>query len=550
MTDLKQGTVVNNRYTLLEYKGRGSFGEVWLAHDNTLDIEVALKIYISLDQRGVEEFKTEYTTTLGLSHPTLLTASFFDVWEHRPYLVMKFCEHGSSSSRAGVASELEVWQFIHDVADGLAYLHDQPEPIIHQDIKPDNILVSEDMHFLITDFGISKRVRSTMRKQSGRAIGAGATAYMGPERFSQDAQPVKASDIWSLGVSAYELATGELPFSGMGGGMQRNGAERPHLPQGWSANLDDIIRRCMELETWDRPTARELSEYTARVLDGDNISYDEWKNGPKENVKKSARKVVIGIVAGIIGVAAIAFIVFSLMGRKLSVEDDNTRIINRYQSLYELASHSISVGNAQNVNSLYEAQALMDSLEYYKEEYPDIKEIDESDIDALASQLNSRLAEASAAWARSADGQYSVAEDMEAAIEHYHVAARLKDTPDINAALSKIEKSTGCRGAMMVALRAQLTGNVIAIDYKSLADAPINDLSLTYKIKSGNTSLVDASSNVNILPGRNRTVKIALPTATDIPTDATITLYNKNLAFATLPITIVNDVDDVTESEE
>lgn len=306
----------------------------------------------------------------------------------------------------------------------------------------------------------------------------------------------------------------------------------------------------MELETWDRPTARELSEYTARVLDGDNISYDEWKNGPKENVKKSARKVVVGIVAGIIGVAAIAFIVFSLMGRKLSVEDDNTKIINRYQSLYELASHSISVGNAQNVNSLYEAQALMDSLEYYKEEYPDIKEIDESDIDALASQLNSRLADASAAWARSADGQYSVAEDMEAAIEHYHVAAQLKDTPDINAALSKIEKSTGCRGAMVVALRAQLTGNVIAIDYKSLADAPINDLSLTYKIKSGNTSLVDASSNVNILPGRNRTVKIALPTATDIPTDATITLYNKNLAFATLPITIVNDVDDVTESEE
>ena len=237
MAELKIGTKVKDRYTLKEFKGSGSFGEVWLAHDEVLDCDVAIKIYISLDHRGIEEFKSEYITTQGISHPNLLTTTYFDVWEQRPYLVMKYCAKGSSSEQAGKMDEYALWQFIHDVAAGLKYLHNMPEPIIHQDIKPDNILVDDSDRYLITDFGISKKIRSTMRKQSKRAVGAGATAYMGPERFESDPTPVKASDIWSLGASIYELATGELPFSGLGGGMQRSGAEMPVLDNKWSKDV-------------------------------------------------------------------------------------------------------------------------------------------------------------------------------------------------------------------------------------------------------------------------------------------------------------------------
>ena len=242
MSELKVGTKVNDRYTLKEFKGSGSFGEVWLAHDEVLDSDVAIKIYISLDPRGVEEFKSEYITTQGISHPNLLTTTYFDVWEQRPYLVMKYCSKGSSTTQAGKMDEYDMWQFIHDVAAGLKHLHNLPEPIIHQDIKPDNILVDDNNRFLITDFGISKKIRSTMRKQSKRAVGAGATAYMGPERFEADSSPVKASDIWSLGVSIYELATGELPFSGLGGGMQKNGAEMPSLDNKWSKDLNMVMQ--------------------------------------------------------------------------------------------------------------------------------------------------------------------------------------------------------------------------------------------------------------------------------------------------------------------
>lgn len=268
MAELKIGTKVKDRYTLKEFKGSGSFGEVWLAHDEVLDSDVAIKIYISLDPRGVEEFKSEYITTQGISHPHLLTTTYFDVWEQRPFLVMKYCSKGSSSLLAGKTDEYAVWNFIHDVAAGLKYLHNMPEPIIHQDIKPDNILLS-DTGFVITDFGISKKIRSTMRKQSKRAVGAGATAYMGPERFESDPTPVKASDIWSLGASIYELATGELPFSGLGGGMQRNGAEMPSLDNKWSKDMNMVMQSCLAKETWDRPTAEQLEEYADAIIKGE-----------------------------------------------------------------------------------------------------------------------------------------------------------------------------------------------------------------------------------------------------------------------------------------
>ena len=154
------------------------------------------------------------------------------------------------------------------MAAGLAYLHHvKPEPIVHQDIKPDNVLIASDGTFLITDFGISKRIRNTISKQSTRALKAGAPAYMGPERFSDNSEPVLASDVWSLGVSIYELAEGELPFSGMGGMMMNKGVEIPMLSSGWSENLNDIMRWCLEKETWDRARADQVAEIAKAVLD-------------------------------------------------------------------------------------------------------------------------------------------------------------------------------------------------------------------------------------------------------------------------------------------
>lgn len=270
MSELKKGQKIRDRYELREYKGSGSFGEVWKAYDELVGAEVAIKVYISLDERGVEEFRNEYRSTIGVQHENLLIAKHFDTWEHRPFLIMKYCEKGSATTLIEKTDETTIWQFIHDVAAGLAYLHGLEEPMIHQDIKPDNILIGSHGRFLITDFGISRRLRSTMRKQSKRAATAGATSYMGPERFEEDPMPVKASDIWSLGASIYEIATGELPFAGLGGVMQKNGASRPRLSAPWSDDLNMVMRSCLHINTWDRPKASDLEAFAAAKLRGEN----------------------------------------------------------------------------------------------------------------------------------------------------------------------------------------------------------------------------------------------------------------------------------------
>lgn len=282
MEDLKEGDIIRGRYALMRFLGNGSFGEVWLAHDQLSGRDVALKIYLNLDPAGVEEFQREYANTIDLSSPYLLTPEYFDVYGRRPFLVMKYCENGSSSKLAGKISEDKLWAFIHDVASGLEVLHSQSDPIVHQDIKPDNILIDSTGRFLITDFGISKRLRATMRRQSKRDVSSGAMPYMAPERFDSKPRLSTASDIWSLGASIYELATGELPFSGFGGSMQRNGADMPSLDRSFSSALNEIMQRCLNPDAANRPTALELSKWAKSKTNPGNTFSDSHKTIAKQ----------------------------------------------------------------------------------------------------------------------------------------------------------------------------------------------------------------------------------------------------------------------------
>lgn len=278
---LQENTLFANRYQLIKLLGRGGFSEVWLAKDNWTHLQIAIKVYApgqGMDQDGLQDFCGELASVYDLNHSNLLKPQHVDTWQNMPYLIMAYCPAGSCVKRVGKMTEPELWKLIHDVAAGLAYLHEKD--VIHQDIKPDNILVDTEGNYLITDFGISTRARSTLRKSViGGNTSGGTTAYMGPERFSRQPAPTKASDIWSFGAMAFELLEGVTPFGEIGGGMQKGGAEIPFINAPVSDALKFTIFKMLSKETWDRPTAATLVEWannpSAIEVDYDLLTDDD-----------------------------------------------------------------------------------------------------------------------------------------------------------------------------------------------------------------------------------------------------------------------------------
>jgi serine/threonine protein kinase len=172
---------------------------------------------------------------------------------------MPFCERGSAHKLTGKISEPEAWNFLHDIAAGLSYLHAQNPPVIHQDIKPDNVMIDNNGRFMITDFGISANMHSALRKTVLKLhTSVGTTAYMAPERFDKENYPNKASDVWALGATMYELLSGAPPFGEYGGLMLKKGADIPEIRSSSSLALKNIVERCLQNEIRDRMAAEEI----------------------------------------------------------------------------------------------------------------------------------------------------------------------------------------------------------------------------------------------------------------------------------------------------
>lgn len=262
----QSGDWFHERYRLEKLVGMGGFADVWKAYDSLTDTTVALKIYSRLDDDGIKELATEYRRMQNINHPNLLRGDHFDRWNNMPYLEMQFCEGGSLERRIGKLTDLELISVIRDLCEGLQYLH--RNGIIHQDIKPANILIDKHGHYLLSDFGISSRSKTRLSKSVNMAnvsSSAMTEAYAPPEKFSpkfEDRQPDAKGDIFSLGISLYELITGDLPFGSFSTGRQLQ-YEKIELD---FAEIEDerirtLIAWCMQREKENRPTAAELVSY-------------------------------------------------------------------------------------------------------------------------------------------------------------------------------------------------------------------------------------------------------------------------------------------------
>jgi serine/threonine protein kinase len=220
MNLFQQQQVLNSRYRLIRRVGSGGFSVVWIAEDIQLQQEVAVKIF--LPDKGaapalIKMFEEEYQLTKNISHPRLITAINYFVHHDSPCLVMPYCQGGNlfdALQQKNSFDEKELAKIIFQVSEGLYYLHQLPNPIIHLDIKPENILIDENNDYYLSDFGISHSMRSGFIRATN-AKGE-SFAYAPPEKF--DTRKLgPPSDIFALGVMIFELCNGTTPWAGMGG---------------------------------------------------------------------------------------------------------------------------------------------------------------------------------------------------------------------------------------------------------------------------------------------------------------------------------------------
>lgn len=255
---------INERYCLIKKIGQGGFSVVWLAEDTYTDTKVAVKIFApdkGLDKNGLAQFKKEFRRTRGLKHPNLLVASHFDILSNSssPFLIMPYCPNGSLADRihsGNALSEQEMAGLFIQVGNGLSELH--KNKIIHQDIKPDNVLIDAKNRYQLTDFGISRQMRSTLQKATANQSYM-TVAYSPPERYSANPVDTPASDIFSFGVMCFELSTGYVPWDGAGGMVLNSGAAVPNLPEHYPNRLNKILKACMHKRYENRPAASKLA---------------------------------------------------------------------------------------------------------------------------------------------------------------------------------------------------------------------------------------------------------------------------------------------------
>lgn len=299
MTDTEH-SMLSNRYRLLERLATGGMGEVWRAEDELLGRDVAIKI-LKDEYAGDEtfriRFRAEARNTAGLSHPGI--AQMYDYGEQADiaYLVMELVPGQPLSEilyRNERLSPEVTLEIIAQAARALQAAHDAD--LIHRDIKPGNLIVDPDGLVKVTDFGIARVVNAATMTQTGTVLGT--AQYVSPEQA--EGRPLTpATDVYSLGIVAYECLSGHTPFTGESAvaiALAHVRDEPPALPEDVPGGVRDLIGRCLSKDPEHRPpSAGELSNvaYMARE------SLRMGDTGPETAVAAPAAMAGAGVAGGV-----------------------------------------------------------------------------------------------------------------------------------------------------------------------------------------------------------------------------------------------------------
>ena len=269
------GEMIDGRYEVLEALGSGGMADVFLAHDEVLDRDVALKVLnrrFSGDAQFVERFRREARSAATLSHPNVVP--IYDRGEAEDgacYISMEYLPGGTLKERITRDAPMDpkvVSETAGQIAEALQAAHEGG--VIHRDVKPQNVLVTRAGDVKVGDFGIARA------ESSGTMTGEevlGTAAYMSPEQAS--GRPVDPrSDLYSLGVVMYEMLTGVLPFAANGSVSvaMKHANETPASPKSRNPDvpdaIDDLVVRLLSKDPDDRPPSASALADELRSLAG------------------------------------------------------------------------------------------------------------------------------------------------------------------------------------------------------------------------------------------------------------------------------------------
>src|ERR687891_340826 len=282
-------------YEIMEELGRGGMAMVYRARDRHLEREVAIKVLpfsLAFDSEFVERFQREARTAAQLEHPNIIPIYRVGRSGRVIYFVMKFLRGGSLSTVLAERRKLmppEIRRLLIEAGSALGYAAQRG--IVHRDIKPDNIMFDEFGQSVLTDFGIAKAASG--QRLTGTGMSIGTPHYMSPEQAR--AQNIDGrSDIYSLGVVAYQCLSGAVPYDGedsfsIGYKHITEPVPMPAFVTADERRLFEVVKRMLMKDPFDRfQTCEELI-----------ASFQGHPIAAPGSVRASAAAVAAGVGAGV-----------------------------------------------------------------------------------------------------------------------------------------------------------------------------------------------------------------------------------------------------------